>query len=91
MTRKRLTNESFGILIRAGRVESISLCYSEANQDWWLFVSHADAELSADLHTERGSQRRFKTSDTALHLLHKLGYQGPLRFDYLSADEVAAA
>jgi len=86
MTRKRLTTESLGILIRAGRVESISLCYSEANQDFWLFVSHADNELQPDLSTERGSNKRFRTSDTALFLLHKLGYQGPLRFDYLAAE-----
>lgn len=91
MTRKNLTNELLGVLIRAGRVESISLCYSEANADWWLFVTHADRELAADLSTERGAQRRFKTSDTALMLLHKLGYQGPLKMDYLSAAEVAAA
>ena len=85
MTRKNLTNELLGVLIRAGRVESISLCYSEANQDWWLFVSHADNELQHDLSTERGEHRRFKSSDTALHLLHKLGYRGLLSFDYLSA------
>jgi len=89
MTRKNLTNELLGVLIRAGRVESISLCYSEANQDWWLFVSHADPELGVDLSTERGAQRRFKTSDTALMLLHRLGYHGPLRFDYLAAAEAA--
>lgn len=91
MARKNLTNELLGILIRAGRVEGIALCYSETQRDWWLFVSHADTELSADLSTERGAQRRFRTSDTALMLLHKLGYAGPLRFNYLSADEVAAA
>jgi len=39
-----------------------------------------------DLSTERGAQRRFKTSDTALMLLHRLGYHGPLRFDYLAAE-----
>ena len=91
MTRKNLTNELLGVLIRADRVEGITLCYSEAAGDWWLFVSHADAELSADLHTERGAQRRFKTSDTVLHLLHKLGYKGQIRFDYLTAAEIAAA
>ena len=91
MTRKNLTNELLGVLIRAGRVEGITLCYSETQRDWWLFVSHADPELSADLHTERNSQRRFKTSDTALHLLHRLGYKGQIRFDYMTAAEVAAA
>ena len=91
MARKNLTNELLGILIRAERVEGITLCYSEANADWWLFVSHADRELAADLSTERGAQRRFKTSDTALHLLHRLGYQGAIKLDYLSDAEVAAA
>ena len=91
MTRKNLTNELLGVLIRAGRVEGITLCYSEAASDWWLFVSHADTELSADLSTERGAQRRFKTADTALHLLHRLGYTGTLKMDYLSAAEIAAA
>jgi len=89
MARKNLTNELLGILIRAGRVEGITLCYSETQKDWWLFVSHADRELAADLSTERGAQRRFKTSDTALMLLHRLGYHGPLRFDYLAAAEAA--
>ena len=91
MTRKNLTNELLGVLIRAGRVEGISLCYSETQRDWWLSVSHADPELAVDLSTERGSQRRFKTSDTALFLLHKLGYKGQIKMDYLSAAEVAAA
>jgi len=91
MARKNLTTELLGVLIRAGRVEGITLCYSEANADWWLFVSHADPELAADLSTERGSQRRFKTSDTALLLLHRLGYAGQLKLDYLSAAEIAAA
>ena len=91
MTRKRLTNESLGILIRAGRVEGITLCYSETQRDWWLSVSHADPELAVDLSTERGAQRRFRTSDTALMLLHKLGYQGPLKMDYMTAAEIAAA
>ena len=86
MARKNLTTELLGVLIRAGGVEGITLCYSEAAGDWWLFVSHADPELAADLSTERGAQRRFRTSDTALMLLHKLGYQGPLKMDYLSAE-----
>jgi len=85
MTRKNLTNELLGVLIRAGRVEGITLWYSEANRDFWIFVSHADNELQHDLSTERGAHRRFKSSDTALHLLHKLGYRGLLSFDYLSA------
>lgn len=91
MTRKNLTTELLGVLIRAGRVEGITLCYSEAAGDWWLFVSHADPELAADLSTERGAQRRFRTSDTALFLLHRLGYKGQIRLDYLTAAEVAAA
>jgi len=90
MTRKNLTNELLAVLIRAQRVESITLCYSETQRDWWLFVSHADSELAADLSTERGAQRRFKTSDTALMLLHRLGYTGTLKMDYLAAAEVAA-
>ena len=91
MARKNLTNELLGVLIRAQRVDSITLCYSETNHDWWLFVSHSDPELAVDLSTERGAQRRFKTADTALHLLHRLGYQGTLKMDYLSDAEVAAA
>lgn len=86
MARKNLTNELLGVLIRAGRVEGITLCYSETQKDWWLFVSHADRELAADLSTERGAQRRFKTSDTALMLLHRLGYAGQLKMDYLTAE-----
>jgi len=91
MTRKNLTIELLGVLIRSGRVEGITLCYSEANADWWIFVSHADPELASDLSTERGSQRRFKTADTALHLLHRLGYYGAIEMDYLTAAEIAAA
>jgi len=88
---KGLTNESLGILIRAERVEGISLCYSEVTKDWALYVSHSDRQLRGDLCTERGHSRRFKTSDTALMLLHKLGYKGQIRFDYLTAAEIAAA
>ena len=88
---KGLTNESLGILIRAERVEGVNLCYSEVTKDWALYVSHSDRQLRGDLCTERGHSRRFKTSDTALFLLHKLGHKGQIRFDYLTAAEIAAA
>ena len=88
---KGLTNESLGILIRAERVEGVSLCYSEVTKDWALYVSHSDRQLRGDLCTERGHSRRFRTADTALHLLHRLGYQGAIKLDYLTAAEIAAA
>ena len=88
MTRQNLTNKLLAVLIRAQRVESITLCFSETYREWWLYISHADPELGVDLCTERGAQRRYKTADIPLHLLNHLGYQGPIKLDYLSAVEI---
>lgn len=63
------------LLFDAGHWSNAFVAYDPANKSWQVYLNPSDNNEQVILTLKTGSPRSFKTSDTAIHWCHEIGFK----------------
>lgn len=63
------------LLFDSGHWSSVSVTYDKNENGWQVYLNSIDKNVQDILTLKKGTPRNFKTSDTAIHWCHEIGFK----------------